>query len=331
MPRSGEAALGSFVAAAGREFEVAGERRPVVERVLCVGDRRLRLRFVGGELAGLLEPGLAARSGDAEGLIDCEVDAWEESACVDGPVPFPWARADIGPGGLVRGSGNGGASAVHETSWGGLTLTDRRARVLRRVPDCGAVPWWERAAPLRVALFWALAGAGRHVVHAGAVGDDRGAVLLAGARGSGKTTVALAGVDHGLRYLGDDYVLLETGREPTVSAIYRNASVRGASDREPKTILDVAAVRPGAVLGSAPVRAVIVPRITGGRASVRRVTSAEALRAWAPATAVQFPFDGGAVLASLAAVVGQVPCFALDVGDDATELARAVDQGLRRS
>jgi len=193
------------------------------------------------------------------------------------------------------------------------------------------VPWWERAAPLRVALFWALSGPGRHFVHAGAVGDDRGGVLLAGASGSGKTTVALAALTHGLGYVADDYGLLNTTSQPHAIALYRTASIRQAPDDEHKTVVDVAGLRPGVLRASLPVRAVIVPRIRGGRASLRRVAPAETLRALAPTTLLQFPFDDRAALGSLAALVRRVPCFALDVGDDASELAAAVERALECS
>ena len=95
-------------------------------------------------------------------------------------------------------------------------------------------------------------------------------------------------------------------------------------------MIDVAALMPGSLRESLPVRAVIVPRIRGGHARLRRVSPAEALLALAPSTVFQLPFDDGAALASLAAVVRQVPCFALDVGDDMAELASAVEQTLEQ-
>ena len=74
----------------------------------------------------------------------------------------------------------------------------------------------------------------------------------------------------------------------------------------------------------------IVARVRGGRARLRCVSPAEALRAWAPATAPHLPFDHGSVVATLAHVVRRVPCFGLDVGDDAAELAGAVGDALER-
>ena len=324
------------------------ERHGVAEVDLRFAERRVALHFAGNRLAdALLGLGaLDARRDDAPGETHATIALWEEHVPRAGALPFPWSLADVGPGGLVRGSGADGVVAVHETASGAITLVDSRSSVvLHRVPQRAAVPWWERAAPLRPALFWALGGERRHLVHAGAVGDDRGGVLIAGASGSGKTTVALAALVHGLGYVADDYVLLDSAAEPTAVSLYGTAKLDGghvrrfgtlaAAVRFPppaaageKAVLDVAGAMPGSLRASLPVCAVVVPRIRGGRTRLVRVRPAEALLALGPSTVLQMPFDGGAALAALAAVVRAVPCFALEVGDDAAELARAVDQVL---
>jgi hypothetical protein len=330
MPRLAEAVLDSFFDAAEAEFEDVAKRQPNVDCRLRFGDRLVRLRCAGRELAEALLPAFAGGSGDGGDNVVATISVWEERVCVGGSVRFPWGEGDIGPGGLVRGSG-GRVAAVHDTYWGALTLADLDERsLLYRVPNAEAVPWWERAAPLRSALFWALGGGRRHLVQAGAVGDDRGAALLAGASGSGKTTVALAALMHGFGYLADDYVLLDVERRPTAHSIYNKVSVVGSGQAGQKAVLDVSALMPGSLRATLPVRAVIVPRIRGGRAQLRAISAGEAMRAWAPATALQMPLDGGAVVASLARVVRAVPCFALDVGDEEAQLAGAVERVLVR-
>jgi hypothetical protein len=326
------AALSPFYAGARREYDLAAERHGVVEVNLRFGDRSVALRFAGQRLAeAVLGLGaLDARRSGASGEADATIALWEEPLPPAAALPVTWGVDDIGPQGLVRGSGADGVVAVHETASGAVTLVESSpgAAILHRVPSRGLIPWWERAAPLRPALFWALAGERRHLVHAAAVGDDRGGVLLAGPRGSGKTTVALAGVAQGVGFVADDYLLLDARGEPEAVSLYGTASIATASAGEEKQVLDVARAMPGALRGSLPVRAVVVPRIRGGRTRLRRVSPAEALRAWAPTTLLQMPLAGGRALASLAAVVRSVPCFGLDVGDDAAELAGAVERVL---
>ena len=284
MSALADTGLSSFFATAAGEFDCVAGREVVVERRLRFGDRRVLLRFAGRGLAEVLMPAFATSGDDANGTPLATISLWDERACPEGSGRYPWGAADIGPGGLVHGSNRDRIVAVHEPHSGALTLVDRAGRaLLHRVPDCRAVPWWERAAPLRAALYWALTGQGRHLVHAGAVGDERGGVLLAGASGSGKTTVALAALVDGFGYLADDYVLLHDPGELTAYAIYQTAKlddghlarfatlahqVRFPPPHEAaeKAVLDVGAVTPASRRESLAVRSVIVPRIRGGRA-----------------------------------------------------------------
>jgi hypothetical protein len=170
-------------------------------------------------------------------------------------------------------------------------------------------------------------------------------VLLAGAGGSGKTTVALAALAAGMSYVADDYLLLRNDGEPVAWNLFATAKLDAghlgrfpqlAADvtvsAEPvageKAVLDVHRLLPHALVRSLPIRAVLVPRIRGGKARLRSTSAAAALLALAPSTAFQMPYDDGRVLGSLADVVRGVPAFSLDVGDDPGELADAVDRVL---
>jgi hypothetical protein len=180
-------------------------------------------------------------------------------------------------------------------------------------------------------------------VHAGSAGDaDRGGVLIAGASGSGKTTVALAALAAGMRYVSDDYVLLHGGPEPVAWNLYGTAKLDAGhllrfpqfasagvpNDPDEKAVLSVLEEAPGALVEQLPIRAIVVPRVRGGRAAVRASSAADALLALAPSTALQMPFDNGRALAVLADVARAVPCFALDVGDDPGDLAVALNRVL---
>jgi hypothetical protein len=346
MSRPAEAALESFFDLAASEHAATMAASGELERMLSFGDRHVRLRFAGQALERALTAALRPRLTPLEltDAADATIGLWEEAGVPGGAAPVPWGPADVGARGLVRAADGERVVAVHEAGSLAVTMFDRDARaLLHRVPSVAGLPWWERAAPLRPALFWALTGPGRHLVHAGVVGDgQRGGVLLAGAGGSGKTTVALAALAAGMAYVGDDYVLLHTGPEPVAWNLFGTAKldaghaarfpelaahlVRSAQPApEEKLVLDVHRVMPDALVDSLAIRAVLLPRIRGGHARLRPASPGEALLALAPSTAFQMPFDGGEVMGALADVVRAAPAFALDVGDDPAELAEAVD------
>lgn len=349
------AALPAFFEDAAREHAETVASVDGRDHDLRFADRLVRLRFAGDELADALIAPLRPRLTDLDAAEDdldpavspsATIALWEECDVPGHALPVPWREGDLAARGLLRGPDGSDVVAVHELGYHAITLIDRRSRLLlHRVPDVAALPWWERAAPLRPALFWALSGPDRHLVHAGAVGDERGGVLLAGAGGSGKTTVALAALAAGMSYVADDYLLLHTAPDPVawnlfgtakldaghLARIPRFASAANISPdpvTDEKWVLDVADVFPDALVSSLPIRAIVVPRIHGGRSALRPTTAGVALLALAPSTAFQMPYDDGAVVASLAAVARSVPAFLLEVGDDVQDLVLAIDRVL---
>jgi hypothetical protein len=312
MLRLAEASLQGLFAEASAAYEQAIARSGEVRRVLRFAGRQLELRFAGATLAEALLGAMAPRitAGDSAEL---SIGLWA------GDSPLPWRLPEVGPRGFVRGSSPDGVSAVYEPGSGAITLFDNdSAQILYRVPGIDEIPWWERAAPLRPALHFALAGPASHLVHAGAVGDpDRGGLLLAGPGGSGKTSLALAAVEHRMHYVGDDYVLLVGG---VAWNLYRTAKVDAGPGRE-KAVVEIDS---SALVEALPVRAVVVPAICDGDARLERISAGGALLALAPSTAFQMPFDRGAVIGTLAELVRRVPCYRLELGSSPAAAAAAL-------
>lgn len=317
-----------------------------VSQTFAFADRRVRVRSAGEQIATALTAALRHRACTGEGPVDATILLWEESRVPGGALSAPWRPCQIGPRGLVGAGELSDVLAIYDELSGRIMMCDRRTRVaLNRVPDVARLPWWERPAPLRPALFATLSGAGLHLVHAGAVGDERGGVLLAGRGGSGKTTVALAALAAGMDYVADDYLLLQSAPEPLAWNMFATAKLEaGHAERFPgfvgelaispepepqeKFVLDIERVMGEALSDCLPIRAVLVPSVRGGRARLREASAVEALLALAPSTTFQMPFDDGAVVGALAELTRAVPAFALDVGDDPRELAAAVDRVL---
>ena len=133
--------------------------------------------------------------------------------------------------------------------------------------------------------------------------------------------MALAAAEHGLRYVGDDYVLLEDG---IAWNLYATAKVDAGPGRE-KTVIEV---DPGSLVEALPIRAVVVPTIGPEQVRAHEISAGQALLALAPSTAFQIPFDRGAVLATLRELVQRVPCHRLDLGRSAEAAASALREVL---
>jgi hypothetical protein len=170
--------------------------------------------------------------------------------------------------------------------------------------------WWSEATPYLI-------------VHAAAVGNDTGGVLIGGTPGAGKSTTALAAVGGTLRLVGDDIVLI--GPDGIAHAIHATLRLREDmierfgrdawfgnewTDWRQKPSQIVPSRSLDHLARSVPAKAIVLPRQgTGSGPGFRRVPIAAAMRAIAPATVIDLYRDPGAQLSKLARVLGQFPCY----------------------
>lgn len=215
-----------------------------------------------------------------------------------------------------------------------LEAYDRRNKTgLFHVPDAEAMPGWEQGAPFLRILHWWASDEGLQLVHGAAVGTPDGAALLVGRGGSGKSTTALASIGSVLQYISDDYCLLETGPTPRVHSIFGSGKADEASarrlpkledafrtayaDPNGKSIIFVAEHAASDMLLSAPLKAIVVPKIAGGtECSAQALPRGEALRALAPSTMFQLPGGRAEALSRMSALLRALPCFRLKLGGD---------------
>ena len=237
-----------------------------------------------------------------------------------------------------------------------LSVFDRaQARAVYWMEDGALLPYWERGSPLQTILNWWAESQSMQYVHAAAVGTFSGAVLMVGAGGSGKSTAALACLDSPLAYVADDYCLVRVDPEPRVFSLYNTAKLIGPEDlarfpglggtivnpdRGPtdKALLSLypeiasapegrgdnpvkgsSAGRASRLLDQAPLRAVLLPSVTGQAPTrLTAVSRAEALRALAPSTVFQLPGTNQSALSRMSQLVRRLPCYRLEMGPDIT-------------
>jgi hypothetical protein len=236
---------------------------------------------------------------------------------------------------------------VCERGYPGITLFDRVRRLgLYWVPDLAALPEWVTGAPLRLLFHWWMTLHGGQLVHGAAVGTTGGGVLISARGGSGKSTSALACLAAGMQYAGDDYVLLELRPSPRVSSVYATAKVAptqlaqfpwltemvanpGALDRE-KALIFLNRGDATPLSDGFPLRAVLVPRVTGRpETTVRTLSPASALAAIAPSTILFHPRGGDHELQRLGQLVRTVPTYLLECGTDLAQIPRVISSLLQ--
>lgn len=311
-----------------------------------VGGRTVRLRLAGARLVDAVWLALShlPEADAATEDADWTMLAWDEAETGVARAVPPWREpaADaprqrvLPPGGeQYRIPGTDDPAA-----WMLADLEQRRGFWV--TPDARALPTHHGAAPFLLLWHWWAGTAGLRLLHAGCVGTDAGALLLAGAGGAGKSTTALLGALGGLDYLSDDYCLVRTGGEPEAFALFGTGKLhrdhlarfpelaKRAVDPGPdvyrKPVIHVGRAWPGRVVVRRPIRAVVTPRVVGaGPTRTVKIGPAEALRALAPSTLMQLP---GAAKAGtwgvMAELVRRVPCYRLELGGNTGEVAPAL-------
>jgi hypothetical protein len=317
--------------------------------ILEIDGTIVALAFAGAGMAEATLPALAPLVGNSESAArptaaaTLTVELWDSASSRVRPAPAPWGQADGGPLGAVREFNDETRKAVVDAGSRTVTVADLTAGHAVVWAACAAaLPDWWRAVPLRLLLSWVLTGPARHVVHAGAVGAGGRGVLLAGAGGAGKSTLAVTCVEAGMDYIGDDYLLLSSGTPPRAHALYGTAKLdrhslgalpglapqAGAVCRAgDKAVIDLNALRPDRLCAALAVEAIVVPRLAGGaRPALVPISGASALRAVAPSTIFQAPDGAAPALDVLADVVRTVPSYELRIdgkADLAADLLRS--------
>jgi hypothetical protein len=337
----------SYLQAMQHGFERACRSVAPKEVTIEIAGTCLQLRISGAEMAAAVLTALAPRIRQPAADLDFTVDIWESAATGVKPPRPPWGVDDGGPHGAVRGYNDERRIAISDPTQRVITLADldKRVAVVWAASGAALSDFW-RASPLRMLLTRILAAPGRHAVHAGAVGTNGRAVLLAGSGGVGKSTLAIRCVEAGMGYLGDDYVLVARDPTPTVHSLYSTARLdRRAAGLctlgthatfrgDTKAVLDLNSLAPSRVRDAMPLAAVLIPRRTrhNNVSRMRAVSASRALLAIAPSTIFQATGGGTAALELIADLLRRVPAYELETGsptDDAPAVLSALLRGGR--
>ena len=331
-----------FFGRVGQGFERAAHNcDELVERFYNIGGFRVRLECAGRALAEGLTAAFAHLRIAPTDEVDLSVGLWDS---VSTGVPLaspPWGADDYLQRCGVRGYTDGRVCASYEVVNEILSVVDTKTnRGYFRIRDAAQLPLYQCGSPLLLLLHQWLAVQGVDLVHGGAVGTPQGGVMLAGRGGSGKSTATLSCLDSPLLYAADDYGVVRGGEKPYFYSLYSSGKVN-LPDADKHSIL--ARARPAGILDTQkalfflheyysdrlstgfPLRAIVVPRVSGERATrIRPISGARALLALAPSTIFQLPGAENQKFARLSQLTKTLPAYAMDSGTDWRDIPRAL-------
>jgi hypothetical protein len=325
---------GAFVASVGAHFDRAAARAGLVEHDYRIARRVVRVRFAGSALQDALTAAFAHRRCDESASPDVTVDVFDsESTRTPLPAP-PWSWDAYRARGDIDGYNTKAVRVAFAPGASALSVFDADSgRACWWVPDAARLPASEQGAPLRTLVQWSFESHGLQLVHGASVGIDGRGVLLVGGGGSGKSSSALACLQAGWSFVGDDYCLVESVPGRAAYSVYCTAKLDDtARDRLPSL-----AARPATRLANRdkwlftlwpeyssqlvaelPIDAVLVPRVdersTG--TCVRPARTMDVVRALATSTLRQLPGAGAPTWQAATDLVRAVPSHVLELAPD---------------
>lgn len=345
FPSADRASLAGLFDHLAEPFDRAAEKLGRRDEVLSIAGANIRFSFAGDAMRERLWPALIRGNPTCE--PDITIFVWDGASAGMSIPALPWRPEDVGPRGAVAVATSDTIRTAFMVGSSALSMLDLdRGLGLFRARDAETLPWYERAAPFRTLLHWVLEARGCRFVHAAAVGTQHGGALLAGRGGSGKSTTAMLCVERGFDYAGDDYVGIRMDEVPHAHAIFTSAklsassidwlpflrrAIRVAPVGDEKGVAMISELLPQQMASTFPLRAVIVPQVTGGTSGLRRVSGGAALRALAPTTLFQLPGSGEVAFAHLADVVRRLPAWSLELGEDRAEIPNLVARAIEES
>jgi hypothetical protein len=339
------AAPGSPDQAAATIFDAASHGHEIVDRSYVIAGRGVQMRFAGSAMLDRLAGSFSHLEVPHLDEPTLRINIWDSASTKTVAPPILGVELDGDPTGPIYYYEEGDVQAM--SRWNTLSVFDSTAKeAWFWAPDPATMPSWDWASPMRAILHWWLGEHGMLQVHGGAVGLPEGGVLVVGRGGSGKSTTALASLNSGLKYAGDDYVAIEPSPDPYVHSLYnsgklethhleqfptlRQAVVNPIRPETEKAVVYAERGLAGVSTLGFPVRAVLVPRIAGIRDTrIVAASPTEALVALAPSTIFQLHPPHRDALAKMAALVRQVPCYSLELGTDLEQIPNAIIELLR--
>ena len=334
-------------------FKRATSAHPAIfrEAYYTFGGRHVRVRIVGRKLADdFCRPFAHVETKEKPSPVpSLTVDLWdEEDTGIARPVES--TRDDLEGGWSIAGGlfaiPPDGRFVCYEFRES-VTWLDRAAQqVIGWTASTQDLSLYERGKPLLPLLAVWYHDRGVQLIHAGLVSRNGHGVLLPGMGGAGKSTSALACLDIGFDYLGDDYIGVQACTDGSFvgHSLYNSVwlepdhmarfplllphAIHGRNPGEDKSLVLLSHVLPSQLARSATIRVLALPRVSHASGTrFRPASKSEVLLTLIPNSLfTPIPRPGSRGFQRLAQLVEHIPSYRLELGRDLTEIPRRVEE-----
>lgn len=346
-PRSEQEQAGFFAAVHAAALE-AEQAAGCVRVPLEVAGLRIDLAFAGTRLLVEMMPALRHLVTESSAAPAATFHLWDGVTTGVRMPPPPCSNDEFTDRGDLWGFDSPRyRAAFHWIEWSVNVMDLESGEAVYWVKNADHLPYWSKASPLRTLLHWALERDGAQLLHAAAVGDANGAVLITGKGGVGKSTTALTGLVHGLHYAADDYLAVRLEPVPMVYSLFSTAKLNAwdiekfpqlaphvtnlQSFHGEKAVMRLHPAFESQIMRAMPLRAVLTPRIEP--VATTRFEPADRMllrRAAAFTTLSQLPYAGQRTQAFIESMIDRLPRYEIVLGNEPARVAGAIREFLAR-
>jgi hypothetical protein len=239
---------------------------------------------------------------------------------------------------------------------GMVLLIQSKGRAIVALDFPGKIGYWlelhstgmaylDRAAPMNGLLTFWFGSRKRYLFHGAGVGESDGGVLILGRGGAGKSTTALACLEAGLHFAGDDYCLLSMNGTPWVHSLYGCAKLSNGNhfpflesviDEDGRTSAEKGVYRLNRLHGNTlkdgfPLRAILLAHIMEiPETTITAASHSKGFLALAPSAGYQLPGLRQQALSCFSSAARQLPVYDLNLGANLRSTPTAIRQLLQK-
>lgn len=211
--------------------------------------------------------------------------------------------------------------------------------------DAKRIPAFTTASPFKEIFNWIMLKNQCSLIHAAAVGNQDGAVLLTGKSGAGKSVTAIRCLFEGMDFYGDDIVGISNNNQPLVHSIFASAKVfqkdcqtiaglekyshlnNISPNNKEVFFLEEHFKRQLPLQG--PIKAILHLAQSEGKAAISPTSVANVLNVVGSTSCAIFPYSHQKHTLQLISLFKHVPCFNFELGNQVDNIAPSLRQFLK--